>query len=227
MTALILQARMDSTRLPGKCLLPLGGEPLLLRVMEALGAVRCDMRVLACPDDCINSFGALAEKAGFVISAGSEDDVLERYCTAIRRHSPEWVIRATADNPFVFADAAETLVQEAVNLKADYAGYSGLPYGAGVEVINANALLRAERESSAATEREHVCPYLYNHGELFKLHRPLAPGKWQGPELRLTIDNHEDYLRAEKQYRLLNDRTIGLERYWGTRINQLFLGPAS
>ena len=196
MTALILQARMDSTRLPGKCLLPLEGEPLLFRVMEALGTVRCDTRILACPEDCKASFGKLAEKAGFVISTGPEDDVLERYCTAIRRYSPEWVIRATADNPFVFSDAAETLAQEAISIQADYAGYSGLPYGAGVEVINADALLRAEHESSKKDEREHVCPYLYNHGELFALHRPLAPLRWQGPGLRITVDTREDYERA-------------------------------
>ena len=220
MIALILQGRMDSTRIPGKCLLPLEGEPLILRVMEALIPVRCDIRILACPEDCIPVFSTLAEKAGFVISAGSENDVLERYCCAIRRYSPDVVIRATADNPFVFADAAEELCREAIQLGADYAGYTGLPYGAGVEVINAEALLRAERESTAIIEREHVCPYLYNHGELFKLHRPLAPRKWQG-NIRLTVDNQEDYIRSQKLYDLLTQQTHGHERYYGTTILEI------
>ena len=218
MTALILQGRMDSTRLPGKCLLPLDGEPLIFRVMEALSAVPCDIRILACPEDCKNSFGKAAEKAGFVISTGSEDNVLERYCIAIRRYSPETVIRATADNPFVFADAAGELAREAINLKADYAGYAGLPYGAGVEVIKAEALLRAERESAAKEEQEHVCPYLYRHSELFQLHRPLAPRKWQGAKYRLTVDTGEDYIYAQKLYSLLNEKALGKERRLGTRI---------
>ncbi|MCL1928657.1 MAG: NTP transferase domain-containing protein [Treponema sp.] len=221
MTALILQGRMDSRRLPGKCLLPLEGEPLIFRVMEALGAVCCDIRILACPKNCKTPFGKLAEKAGFVISTGSEDDVLARYCIAIRRYSPDLVIRATADNPFVFADAAETLAMETTTLQADYAGHTGLPYGAGVEVVKAEALLKAERESTEKKEREHVCPYLYNHPELFNLHLPLAPVKWQGSNIRLTVDTHEDYLYAQKLYRLLREETACPERYCGTKILEL------
>lgn len=218
MIALILQGRMDSTRLPGKCLLPLEGEPLIYRVMEALAAVPCDMRILACPENCQTAFNKYAEKAGFIISTGSETDVLARYCDVIRRYSPELVIRATADNPFVFADAAASLTREAVHKQADYAGYTGLPYGAGVEVINAQALLKAERESAALEEREHVCPYLYGHPELFRIYQPPAPGQWQGSNIRLTVDTREDYRYAQKLYRLINEYTTGRERYTGTTI---------
>ena len=197
-TVLILQARMDSTRLVGKSLLPLGGRPLLLRAMEALGTVNCAVKVLACPEDCVEPFGPLAEEAGFVIVPGPKDDVLARYCIAIRKFGADRIIRATGDNPFVFGDAAEFLHLEAAGLGADYAGYTGLPYGAGVESVNAQALLRAEREAQTAYERENVCPYLYGHPELFHLHRPLAPVKWQGFDMRVTVDTEEDYSRAEK-----------------------------
>jgi spore coat polysaccharide biosynthesis protein SpsF len=196
MTALILQARLDSVRLANKCLLLLGGKPLIFRVMEALGGVNCDVKVLACPDDCIEPFGTLAEEAGFEIVPGPKDDVLERYCNAIRRFKPERIIRATGDNPFVFSDAAEALNAEASGLGADYSGYSGLPYGAGVESVNSEALLRAEREAQSIYERENVCPYLYGHPELFKLHRPLTPVKWQGFDMRVTVDTEEDFRRA-------------------------------
>ena len=218
MTALILQGRMDSIRLPGKCLLPLEGEPLIFRVMEALRTIQCDIHILACPENCRTIFGKAAEKAGFVIVTGPEDDVLERYCIAVRRYSPDMVIRATADNPFVFADAAGHLLRKTADLQADYGGYSGLPLGAGVEVINAEALLKAGRESTKKEEREHVCPYLYGHGELFRLHRPLAPRKWQAPGLRLTVDTREDYLRAQKLYRILREKAAGPEQYRGTTI---------
>ena len=230
MTALVLQARLDSTRLSGKSLLPLEDEPLIYRVMEALAAVPCDVHVLACPEDCLVSFSPLAVRAGFEICAGPKDDVLARYCLAIRRFSPDWVIRATGDNPFVFADAAAAITEEAAALKADYSAYAGLPYGAGVEVIRAEALIRAEEKASLSEEREHVCPYLYNHPELFRLHRPLAPCKWQVPQTsqakasqtnrgyRLTVDTLEDYNHAKKLYQLLSKKNAGSARYRGTTI---------
>jgi spore coat polysaccharide biosynthesis protein SpsF len=168
--------------------------------MEALARVPCDLCILACPDDCVPEFAPLAEEAGFIISTGPKDDVLRRYCIAIKRHGPDRVIRATGDNPFVFTDAAEAINREASELGADYAGYSGLPYGAGVESVAAEALLRAGAEAAETTEREHVCPYLYKHPELFRLHRPLAPSQWQSPDLRITVDTQEDYDRAAALY---------------------------
>ena len=208
MTALILQARLDSSRLSGKSLLPLGGRPLIFRVMEAFAFIsddtkteaKIDARILACPEDDAASFAPLAEEAGFTLVSGPRDDVLARYCAAIRKSGAQRIIRATGDNPFVFADAALALNQEALALDADYAGYSGLPYGAGVESVAAEALLRAESEAAAQAEREHVCPYLYGHPELFRLHRPLAPLKWQAPQQRVTVDTAEDYGRAQALY---------------------------
>jgi spore coat polysaccharide biosynthesis protein SpsF len=212
-TALVLQARLDSSRLPQKSLLPLGGRPLIFRVMEAFGAAypcrtpassleprACGAKILACPEGDASSFAPLADEAGFTLVPGPEDDVLARYCLAIRHSGAERIIRATGDNPFVFVDAAAALNQEAHALGADYAGYSGLPLGAGVESVASEALLRAEREARSQPEREHVCPYLYGHPELFRLHRPLAPRCWQGPDLRITVDTQEDYERALALY---------------------------
>ncbi|MHB9291088.1 putative spore coat polysaccharide biosynthesis protein SpsF [Hollandina sp. SP2] len=216
MTAVILQARLDSTRLPGKSLLPLGGKPLILLVMEALKGVWCDRYVLACPEDCVGAFGPWAEQAGFDLVAGSKEDVLSRYCVAVRRFGIDRLIRATGDNPFVFVDAANTLNQEALNRKADYAGYSGLPYGAGVESVAAEALLRAEQDASLQAEREHVCPYLYTHPDLFRLHRPLAPLVWQAPSLRISLDTLEDYQRSQVLFEAL--AAFGEERFQGEAI---------
>ncbi|MDR0644190.1 MAG: spore coat protein [Treponema sp.] len=204
MTAVVLQARIDSTRLPRKALLTLGGQPIVFRVMEALKRVPIDKYVLACPEDCVSIFAPFAEKVGFEVLGGSKDDVLARYCTAVNKFALDRLIRATGDNPFVFADAAIALERSAARLGADYAGYAGLPYGAGVEVISASALLRAERYADLPEEREHVCPYLYHHPELFLLHRPLAPLKWQGSVFRVTIDTNEDYERAKTLFALLD-----------------------
>ena len=215
MTAIVLQARIDSTRLPGKSLLLLDGKPLIFRVMEALNQVPADIRILACPGDSLSSFSPVAQEAGFQILAGPKDDVLERYCLAIRKYSIDRVIRATGDNPFVFADAAVSLNDEAVSLKADYAGYAELPYGAGVESAAASALLRASEQAKLPSEREHVCPYLYNHPELFTLHRPSAPVRWRYPDIRLTVDTQEDFDRAEKLYAALKSEP---SRYNGETI---------
>ncbi|MFP3088970.1 spore coat protein [Treponema sp. TIM-1] len=218
MTALVLQARLDSSRLYRKALLPLDGRPLISLVMEALKTVPGDLHILACPEDSFREFLPLAEAEGFELVSGLKEDVLGRYAQVIRRFSPDRIIRATGDNPFVFADAAAAINQEGTELGADYAGYSGLPYGAGVESVSAEALLRAEREAAAQAEREHVCPYLYGHPEWFLLHRPLAPLIWREPSLRLTVDTPEDYQQAQALSQALTKAAPGRARYRGETI---------
>jgi spore coat polysaccharide biosynthesis protein SpsF len=183
--------------------------------MEALNNVPADLRILACSEDSISAFAPLAEEAGFNIFAGPKDDVLERFCRVIEHFSLKRVIRATGDNPFVFADAAAAINAEGAAINADYSGYAGLPYGAGVEAISADALLRAGKEAVTPYDREHVCPYLYTHPELFSLHRPLAPLRWQGSNVRLTVDTQEDFNRTEELYAALNVETF---RYYGYAI---------
>jgi len=220
-TGILLQARLDSSRLPEKSLLPLGGKPLILRVMEALNEVPAKLRVLVCPEDSVTAFEPLTTEAGFSLFAGPKDDVLKRYCLAIQKFGIEHVIRATGDNPFVFADAAADISAQAIALGADYSGYSGLPVGGGVEAVSSEALLRAERDSHALTEREHVCPYLYGHPELFLLHRPLAPRNWQGADIKITVDTREDYNRAQLLYDALE--SLGGDRYKGSVIIDTYL----
>ena len=222
MAAVVLQARIDSSRLPGKSLLPLGGKPLILRVMEALNRVPAQLRILACPEDAADAFAPLAAEANFTLFTGPKDDVLSRYCLTLRHFGIRYAIRATGDNPFVFADAAAAINAEAAALGADYAGYTGLPLGAGVESVSANGLFRAETEAVSAHDREHVCPYLYAHPELFLLHRPPAPPHWQGADIRLTVDTAEDYERAQALFAALD--TLGEERYHGAAIIAAYRG---
>jgi spore coat polysaccharide biosynthesis protein SpsF len=193
--------------------------------MEALNRVPAELRVLACPEDSATAFAPLADEEGFSLFAGPKNDVLGRYCLALRKFGITRVIRATGDNPFVFADAAVAINAEALALGADYAGYSGLPLGAGVESVSVGALFRAEADAITPFEREHVCPYLYSHPELFLLHRPLAPLRWRSASQpsRLTVDTPEDYERAQLLYaeldRLENEGALsGNERYQGEVI---------
>jgi spore coat polysaccharide biosynthesis protein SpsF len=219
MTAVILQARLDSSRLPGKALLLLDAKPLVFRVMEALNEIPSDLKILACPDDSLSAFTPLAKECGFEIFAGPKEDVLERYCQVIKHFNITHLIRATGDNPFVFTDAACAIYAEGLALKADYSGYSGLPVGAGVESVSAAALLRAENEAASPYDREHVCPYLYTHSEIFKLHRPLAPLRWQSPDIRITVDTQEDFDRALALYAALKDKPL---RYHGPTIISVY-----
>jgi len=227
MTAIVLQARIDSTRLPGKALLNIEGKPILFHVMEALNHVKADERILACSEDSLSAFEPIAAECGFKIFAGPKEDVLERYCQVIRKYSIDRVIRATGDNPFVFADAAEAINSEAAFLNADYAGYLNLPYGAGVESVAASALLLAAKDANAF-EREHVCPYLYDNPDKFKVHRSEAPAQWRFPDIRLTIDTQEDFERAKDLYKVLKDTP---QKYNGVKIinayKEFYLGKKS
>jgi spore coat polysaccharide biosynthesis protein SpsF len=185
---------------------------MVYRVMERLKNIPAASYILACPEDSSAAFQPLADEAGFCLYAGPKNDVLARYCQALEAarksgKTIDWCIRATGDNPFVNTDAAIQLFDEAVAEGADYAGYQELPYGAGVEVVRVEALLRANREVPAPScgvcpmEREHVCPYLYKHPEIFRLYRPLAPEKWRNPELRVTVDTEEDYRLALERWK--------------------------
>ncbi|AEJ19778.1 cytidylyltransferase domain-containing protein [Gracilinema caldarium] len=216
----IVQARLDSSRLPQKALLPLGGEPLLVRVLEALRCIPAAYYILACPEDSYDIFKPLTEQAGFSIIAGPKEDVLGRFILALDAFKIDYCIRATADNPFVFADAAWSSAQETLNLEADYGTLTSMPYGSGVEIIRAEALRQADRETKDPYDREHVCPYLYNNPGRFYLHRPLAPQHWRAPEVRLTIDTRDDYEQALWLFETLTQAEAGCNDSLSARASE-------
>jgi spore coat polysaccharide biosynthesis protein SpsF len=197
MTAVVLQARVGSTRLPGKAILPLGGTTLVGQAMRRLALVRTDLRVLATDEASAASLAPEAEREGFELLVGPAEDVLARYCLAIRRFGIDAVVRATGDNPLVAYELASRLLEHREGkpeaAKADYSAFVGLPLGMGVELVAATALLRAEAETSAGRDREHVCPYLYEHPELFSIYRPEAPSDFFLPDARVTVDTAADY----------------------------------
>jgi spore coat polysaccharide biosynthesis protein SpsF len=193
LTAVVLQARMGSTRLPGKSLLPLGGSSLVEQAMARLSLVEAEVRVLATDEASARALSPAAERRGFELLVGPAEDVLARYCLALRRFRPDLVIRATGDNPLVSHELASLLVERRRAHPSDYAGFQGMPVGMGVELVSAEALLRAEAEAREEIEREHVCPYLYNHPELFEIDRPEAPAEYRLAGARVTVDTAADY----------------------------------
>jgi spore coat polysaccharide biosynthesis protein SpsF len=203
-TAIILQIRLDSARLPRKALLKLCGEPLSVHVMRSLKRVRADSYILATTEDSREELEPLARLCGFDFFAGPKQDVLARYCQAIRAFGVERVVRATGDNPLVSAKLANLLLERRAALPADYSGYLGMPTGMGVEVVEAAALLKAEAESLDPFEHEHVCPYLYRHPELFKIDRPEAPPEYLlGKGASVTVDTQADFDAIEALFKQL------------------------
>lgn len=196
MTGIVLQARLGSTRLPGKALLPFGGGTLVESALRRLRSVPSDAYILATEPKSAGELGPLAARQGWVLFVGPEDDVLVRFCGAIRAHGLDRVVRATGDNPFTSPEAAAELLADPETEASDYAAYQGLPLGFGVEIVRARALLEAEAEARDPYEREHVCPFLYRRPERFRLYRPRAPERFRAPEARITVDTREEYEAA-------------------------------
>lgn len=206
----IAQCRLSSTRLPGKALLPLGDKAVLDWTLEAMKRVKADDYWLAVDHESKTALSPHAEKYGWKIFAGSLEDVLERFCGAIKESGADVVVRATADNPFLFYDAANEMIEEYFNREksspVDYLTYSGLPHGSGVEMFNAHSLLKAAELTSSPYDHEHVGPSLYLHTDRFQCAFVKAPEKYHHPNMRTTIDTPEDYRRAMSVVRSLSQK---------------------
>lgn len=197
----IIQARMGSTRLPGKVLMPLGNRTVLEQVIHQLSfSRRIDEVVLATtlePSD--EGLVDVAERRGIPIYRGSAADVLDRYYQAASRQSASVVVRITADCPLLDPMIVDETIGEYFRGAFDYvSNFSppSFPDGLDAEVFSFAALDRAWREAVLPSEREHVTPYIRNHPELFRV------GSYRQEvdlsALRWTLDNPEDYQLLSK-----------------------------
>ncbi len=211
MIAVFLQARLDSTRLPRKALLPLAGDTVIGHAMRSLEGV-ADLSVLLTDEDSAEELRPHAEAAGFELFIGSKEDVLKRFADAARYYGPDRIIRATGDNPLVGGECSRLISRMHIEEGADYSGFRGLPLGTGVECVETEALLEADKLALSRYEREHVCPYLYRHPERFVVFRPEVPERFRFPEGRVTLDTEDDYRRLRKLYdKLYRGRPIETE----------------
>jgi spore coat polysaccharide biosynthesis protein SpsF len=203
--AVIIQARMNSSRLPGKVLLPLplSAETSILGhvVARAAMVVPGPQVVVATSTQAADDAVAAAAQALQVpVFRGDEQDVLGRFEGAAAAQQAEVVVRLTADNPAVDPAFVRAAVAHHLATQADYTLTTGLPLGANVEVITASALRRAAAEATRSEEREHVTPYLRRHPELFRLEELpcVVPAPVAG--LRLTADYPSDYALLQLLY---------------------------
>ena len=194
-TAIIVQSRSGSTRLPRKAFLPLGGRTLTHIVLEALSYARTpDIRILAVPERDVKAFSPIAEEYGFYVFGGSEEDVLKRYAEAAAKYSCDVIIRATGDNPFVCPLLLDAIVMHHKAYDAALSHFLGIALGSGVEVISSEALYAAATHADTPYMREHVTPWIYANRDRYIVEEPVLS---LAPELRLTVDTAEDLARAE------------------------------
>ena len=178
----VIQARMESTRLPGKVLKPVAGEPMLKRIVERVSQSRCLDSVIVATS-CNSADNAIEEfcrQEGILCFRGSQDNVLERYYQCSSRYQGEIIIRLTADNVFVDPDIIMDAVQcFRINGRMDYLYYrEGLPLGMAVEVFTMEALRKAYQEAEdagitgAAAGAGGIRQYQGGHPERSGHHRP-------------------------------------------------------
>lgn len=201
----IVQARMGSSRLPGKVLADIEGQPMLVRVVErCMQATLVDDVVVATTleeeDDLI---AALCLKRGYPLSRGHPTDVLDRYLRAARAHSADVIVRITGDCPLMDPEVIDHTVKAFMRkgAEADYASNRlerTYPIGLDVEVMTLAALTMAANAAKKPFEREHVTPYFYEHPDKFEI-VSVSSGEDHG-QMRWTVDAEEDLAFVRQIY---------------------------
>ena len=198
-TIVIIQARMASSRLPGKVLLPLMDRPIVEWVVSRARMARCVNGVLvatttAQTDEPLEAWCQSQEVPCF---RGSEFDVLDRVFQAARQHGADRVVRLTADCPLIDPAEIEHVCSEMTLRDVDFCANRlpppwtrSYPIGLDTEVVSMAALERAWREAKAEHEREHVLPYLYQQPGRFRIFQVHTTPDYG--DLRWTVDTMED-----------------------------------
>jgi spore coat polysaccharide biosynthesis protein SpsF len=201
LAGIVLQARLASTRLPGKALALIGHRSILELCLRRLMASAVAPVVLATtdrPED--EALAAVAAGAGAAVFRGSATDVLGRYVRCASELQLEHVIRATADNPGVDRDAPVRVLAALREHGADYVFEEGLPCGAAVEGVTREALARAAVLATDPYDREHVTTFIRRRTDLFRAIRLPAPPALVRPDVRLTVDTEEDLRRVRQLF---------------------------
>jgi len=204
--SIFLQARLNSRRLPNKIIKPLSGKTLIEQIISRLrkSFPLVNNIVIA---TCDNSYSILHNifktNSDIIVFSGPEDNVLERFYLANKQFNADIIIRATADNPFVSIGHLNSAVQHHINNNADITYYTGLPLGSGVEIINPLALNIAHLNADKPYQLEHVTPYIYENKDQFNVQELITTGMYNRPDIRLTIDEEDDFQVAERIFQSL------------------------
>ena len=200
----VIQARMNSTRLPGKVLMPLANKPVLSHVIERLSYCRMIDKIVVATsveksDNLIDDY---CKKSNIICYRGSLEDVLDRYYQAAKLYKADLIIRITADCPVVDPVVVDSVVTGYLSGDYDCYGLRGdFPDGLDCTLFSFTAIEKAWKEAKLQSEREHVGPYIENNTHLFrngslKLFNGLANQRW-------TLDEPDDYELLSKIFNKL------------------------
>jgi spore coat polysaccharide biosynthesis protein SpsF len=192
----IIQARMGSTRLPGKILQPLAGKPVLQRVIERVRASRVfdEVVVATTVRDIDDPAAEAAADFAATVVRGDENDVLSRYGLAAEASAADAIMRITADCPLIDPDVLGAMVGRFRDGNADLVSNCvrrTFPRGLDAELFSRAALDVMLAEAVASAEREHVTPFLYANPDRFRI--VSHEGAEDFSDYRLTLDTPEDF----------------------------------
>ncbi|MEZ6069149.1 MAG: NTP transferase domain-containing protein [Pirellulales bacterium] len=214
----IVQARLGSTRLRGKLARKLGGRSLLEWVVRRVtDCERLDRVVVAAGDEADGTLLRELVPHDVDVVTGSEHDVLGRFVDVLDRYPADAVVRVCADNPFIDPALIDRMIVSAADSPGcDYISYAtsaGRPVilsavGVYAEWCRADALRRADAESTDARDREHVTRYLYSHPDVFHLRLLPTPSELDRDDVRLTVDFEEDWHHAHEIVEALGDEAL-------------------
>ncbi len=206
LVAAVVQARMTSSRLPGKILLPLAGKPLLYRMLERVKRIAgVDKVVLALAEGAAHDAAveAISELEVLVVR-GSEQDVLSRTARAARETRAVTVMRITSDCPLVDPGVSASILQAYADGVGDGLRYArtafdrGFPLGFDTEVFASELLYEADAKSNDHYEREHATPYIWRRPERFP--QMTITGSPDHRDWRLVVDTADDYRLVSAVY---------------------------
>ncbi|MBU0605748.1 MAG: glycosyltransferase family protein [Candidatus Omnitrophica bacterium] len=202
----IIQARIGSTRLPGKVLLPLAGKSVLEHVIRRVQRSKnvSEVVVATSVGSADVAIAGMCKELSVRVFRGREQDVLDRFYQASVPLNPDHVVRVTADCPMIDPQVIDTVIARHFEGKADYTTNTiqpTYPDGEDIEIFTALALEKAWRFAKLPSEREHVTPYMRNNPQLFKLSNVAYATDLSGK--RWTIDEERDYLFLQEIFNAL------------------------
>ncbi|MCP3850907.1 MAG: NTP transferase domain-containing protein [Gammaproteobacteria bacterium] len=212
MLFIVIQARMTSTRLPGKIMLPLCHKPVLQIMLERLASFHQNIIIATTNDGSEQPIVDLCQKMGVKFFRGDTHNVLERYyfaATQFKAQSKDVIVRLTSDCPLIDPDITQSTIDYYRKNSFDYVGAgtgSGFPRGMDTEVFSYELLKEAYQNARQDYEKEHVTPYIYKtRGKYLKL------GQYSNinnhSKYRLTLDEESDYQAIQAVYSELDCRT--------------------
>jgi spore coat polysaccharide biosynthesis protein SpsF len=193
-----IEARMTSSRLPGKVLLPAGNKPMIAHLVDRLRQVASIRSIVLattvnCTDDCLETF---AKEEGIACFRGSEGDVMGRVIGAADSMNAEIVVEITGDCPIIDPLIVEQTIQMFLHNPCDFASNSlvrSYPDGMDTQVFPLEVLKRSAAQTQNLLDREHVALHICKHPELFRHICLVASPDLYWPELGLTLDEPKDY----------------------------------